>query len=51
VPTGPLIDGKPSQPKVQSPVRIGAINVSIARNEERKSDAPIVPEREPNKPK
>jgi hypothetical protein len=32
-------------------VRIGAINVSIARNEERKSDAPIVPEREPNKPK
>lgn len=51
VPTGPLIDGKPSQPKVQSPVRIGAINVSIGRNEERKSDAPIVPEREPNKPK
>jgi Common central domain of tyrosinase/Polyphenol oxidase middle domain len=51
VPTGPLIDGKPSQPKVQSPVRIGAINVAIARNEERKSDAPIVPEREPNRPK
>ena len=58
VPTGPLIDGKPSQPRVQSPVRIGAINVAIARNEERKSDAPIVPERpgmepkiEPKKPK
>jgi hypothetical protein len=51
VPTGPLMDGKPSQPKVQSPVRIGAINVSIARNEERNSDAPIVPEREPNRPK
>jgi len=53
VPTGPLIDGKPSQPKVQSPVRIGAINVAIARNEERK-DGPIVPERpgvEPKLPK
>jgi hypothetical protein len=51
VPTGPLIDGKPSHPKVQSPVRIGAINVAIGRNEERKGEAPIVPEREPNKPK
>ena len=34
VPTGPLIDGKPSHPKVQSPVRIGAINVSIAKRQE-----------------
>jgi tyrosinase len=53
VPTGPLIDGKPSQPKVQSPVRIGAINVAMARQEERKGDAPIVPERqqEPKRPK
>jgi tyrosinase-like protein len=50
VPTGPLIDGKPSQPKVQAPVRIGAINVAIARNEERK-EGPIVPERELNRPK
>jgi hypothetical protein len=52
VPSGPLIDGKPSQPKVQSPVRIGAINVAIARQEERK-EPPIVPERrqEPNRPK
>jgi tyrosinase len=50
VPTGPLIDGKPSQPKVQSPVRIGAINVAIARNEERKEGT--VPGRvEPNQPK
>jgi hypothetical protein len=44
VPTGPLIDGKPSHPKVQSPVRIGAINVAIGRNEERR-EPPIVPER------
>ena len=51
VPSGPLIDGKPTRPKVQSPVRIGAINVSIAHNEERGADAPIVPERESNKPK
>ncbi|HMC30275.1 MAG TPA: tyrosinase family protein [Candidatus Angelobacter sp.] len=50
VPTGPLIDGKPSHPKVQSPVRIGAINVAIARQEERK-DNPIVPERPPQEPK
>ena len=57
VPTGPLIDGKPSQPKVQAPVRIGAINVALARNEERKEGG-IVPERpriepkiEPKKPK
>ena len=52
VPTGPLIDGKPSHPKVQSPVRIGAINVAIARQEERKEG--IVPERpgaEPKRPK
>jgi hypothetical protein len=51
VPTGPLIDGKPTHPKVQSPVRIGTINIAIAHNEERKADAPIVPEWEPNKPK
>jgi tyrosinase len=50
VPTGPLIDGKPSHPKVQAPVRIGAISVAIARNEERKADTPIVPER-PQRPK
>jgi len=50
VPTGPLIDGKPSQPKVQAPVRIGAINVSLARSEERKADSTIVPER-PQEPK
>lgn len=51
VPSGPLIDGKPSRPRVEAPVRIGAVNISVGRNEERKSDAPIVPEREPNKPK
>jgi tyrosinase len=49
VPTGPLIDGKPSHPKLLSPVRIGAINVAIARAEQRK-DNPIVPER-PQRPK
>jgi hypothetical protein len=36
VPTGPLIDGKPSQPKIQSPVRIGSVNISIAKQEEQK---------------
>jgi tyrosinase len=52
VPTGPLIDGKPSRPKVLSPVRIGAINVAIARNEERKEGAvPVRPQIEPNRPK
>jgi len=52
VPTGPLMDGKPSHNKVQSPVRIGAVNLAIARNEERKEGA--VPGRtaiEPNRPK
>jgi hypothetical protein len=52
VPTGPLIDGKPSQPKVLSPVRIGAVNVSLARNEERKEGAvPRRPETEQKPPK
>jgi Common central domain of tyrosinase/Polyphenol oxidase middle domain len=45
VPTGPLIDGKPSRPKVEAPVRIGTINLSIGRE---KTDQPIVPERPPN---
>lgn len=43
VPTGPLIDGKPSQPKVLSPVRIGSVNISIAKQQEQKEG--IVPER------
>lgn len=52
VPTGPLIDGKPSQPKVQSPVRIGSVNVSIARQQEQKEGAvPGRPEIEPKRPK
>jgi tyrosinase len=33
VPSGPLMDGKPTRPKVQSPVRIGAVNISVAREE------------------
>jgi tyrosinase len=36
LPTGPLIDGKPSQPKIKSPVQIGSIDIAIARLEERK---------------
>jgi Common central domain of tyrosinase/Polyphenol oxidase middle domain len=51
VPTGPLMEGKPSRPKVQSPVRIGAVNLSIARNEERKPGTAGRPEVEPNRPK
>ena len=52
VPTGPLIDGKPSHPKVQSPVRIGAVNVAIARQQEQKEGAvPGRPEIEPKRPK
>lgn len=34
VPTGPLIDGKPSRPKVESPVRIGAINLAVGKAQE-----------------
>ena len=48
VPTGPLIDGKPSRPKVEAPVRIGTINLSIGTE---KTDNPIVPERPPVEPK
>lgn len=40
VPTGPLIDGKPSQPKVQSPVRIGSVNIAIAKQEQQKGETP-----------
>jgi hypothetical protein len=47
VPSGPLIDGKPSRPKVQAPVRIGAVNISIGREKEQQQDGPIVPERPP----
>jgi Common central domain of tyrosinase/Polyphenol oxidase middle domain len=50
VPTGPLIDGKPSQPKVQAPVSVGAIRVAVARAEERR-EAPTPEKPEPNQPK
>ncbi|HZS29541.1 MAG TPA: tyrosinase family protein [Candidatus Angelobacter sp.] len=33
VPSGPLMNGKPTRPKVQSPVRIGTVNISVAREE------------------
>jgi len=34
VPTGPLIDGKPSRPKVEAPVRIGATNLAAGKAQE-----------------
>jgi hypothetical protein len=36
VPTGPLMDGKPTQPKVLAPVKIGSVGLAIARQEEQK---------------
>jgi hypothetical protein len=42
VPTGPLIDGKPSQPKVLAPVKIGSVGLAVARQQEQK---------EPNQPR
>jgi tyrosinase len=47
VPSGPLIDGKPSRPKVESPVRIGAINLSIGKATQKEG---IVPEKPPIEP-
>jgi tyrosinase len=43
VPTGPLIDGKPSHPKVQAPVRIGGVSIAIAHPQKQKEGE--VPER------
>ena len=42
VPTGPLVDGKPSQPKVLAPVKIGSLGIAIAHQQEQK---------EPNQPR
>jgi hypothetical protein len=48
VPSGPLIDGKPSTPKLQAPVRIGAVNIAIARQQEQKEgNVPERPQMEP----
>jgi hypothetical protein len=38
VPMGPLIEGKPSRPKVQAPVRIGTINLAVGREEVREPE-------------
>jgi hypothetical protein len=46
VPSGPLLDGKPSRPKVEAPVRIGAVNISIGREKPQEGDAPERPDRE-----
>jgi tyrosinase len=46
VPSGPLIDGKPSRPKVESPVRIGAVNISVGREKPQEGEAPERPERQ-----
>jgi len=43
VPTGPLMQGKPSRPKVKAAVRIGTINLSVGREE---AEAPKEPTRE-----
>jgi tyrosinase len=47
VPTGPLINGKPSRPKPQATIRIGKANVVLGREEQRKEN----PERPQNEPK
>ena len=53
VPAGPLINGKPSRPKVLAPVHIGAISISVGRPQERKeggaTQRPSI-EPEPKKP-
>ena len=46
VPSGPLIDGKPSRPKVEAPVRIGAVNISVGREKPVEGEAPERPEPE-----
>src|SRR5579864_1616277 len=43
VPTGPLIDGKPTPAKVQSPVRIGSVSIALAHQQEQKEGN--IPER------
>jgi len=48
VPSGPLMDGKPTRPKVESPVRIGAVNISVARE---KPQEPGKGEKEPGNPR
>jgi tyrosinase len=45
VPSGPLIDGKPTHPKVQSPVRIGTVNISVASEKEEPPKIRESPER------
>lgn len=47
VPSGPLVNGKPSRPKVMSRVRIGAVNVSVGREQPREGIQRLeeVPER------
>lgn len=47
VPSGPLINGKPSRPRVEAPVRIGTIKLSIGREQPQEG---IVPQRPPNEP-
>jgi hypothetical protein len=36
VPSGPLMEGKPSQPKLLAPVRVGSVSIAIARTQEQK---------------
>jgi Common central domain of tyrosinase/Polyphenol oxidase middle domain len=47
VPSGPLINGKPSRPKVEAPVRIGTINLSIGSEKPQEGIVPQRPQIEP----
>ena len=49
VPSGPLIDGKPSRPRVQAPVRIGTVNLSVGR--EKPQEGVRRPQEVPEKPR
>lgn len=49
VPTGPLIKGRPSRPKVLAPVHIGAVNISLGRQERKGGAVPPRPRMGPNK--
>jgi tyrosinase len=59
VPSGPLMEGKPVRPKVESPVRIGAVNISVAREKREEpgkgegeiQEPKIDPKIEPKRPK
>jgi hypothetical protein len=49
VPSGPLMEGKRQLLKMQAPIHIGSVNISVAKKDEEKAETPKRPE--PEKPK